>query len=115
MRSAELAADAILQAFQHQDFSARRFQPYAARFRRGMAPFLPFIRRFYEPAFLDIFFTQRPRLRLDRPVLWVLSGAAFDHRPLWVRLGLAFFFGLVHLRKVIRWATGLPIASHAPW
>jgi flavin-dependent dehydrogenase len=115
MRSAELAADAILQAFQHQDFSARRFQPYATQLQRGMAPFLPFIRRFYEPAFLDVFFTQRPRLHLDQPVLWVLSGAVFDHRPLWLRLGLALFFGIVHIRKIIRWATGLPVASHASW
>lgn len=115
MRSAELAADAILQAFQHQDFRARRFCHCANRIRRGTAPFLSFIRRFYEPAFLDVFFTRHPPLRLNRPILWVLSGAAFDHRPLWVRLGLALFFGIVHVHKGVRWVTGHPVRSRASW
>jgi flavin-dependent dehydrogenase len=115
MRSAELATDAIVQAFRNQDFSARRFQQYAKQFRRGMASFLPFIRRFYDPAFLDILFSQRPPLHLDQPVVWVLSGAAFDHRPLRLRLGLALFFCSVHIRKAVRWMTGLPVASRLSW
>jgi len=115
MRSAELAADAIMQAFHSQDFSARRFRRYARQFRRGMASFLPFIRRFYDPAFLDILFSQRPPLRLDQPVVWVLSGAAFDRRPLRLRLGLALFFCTVHIRKAVRWVTGLPVASRRSW
>jgi flavin-dependent dehydrogenase len=115
MRSAELATDAIVHAFRSQDFSARQFHRYAKQFRRGMASFIPFIRRFYDPAFLDILFSQRPPLQLDQPVVWVLSGAAFDHRPLWLRLGLAVFFCTVHLRKVVRWITGLPVASRRSW
>ncbi len=115
MRSAELASQTIVKAFEHGDFTARALRPYAARLRRGIAPFLPFIRRFYEPAFLDIFFTQRPPLRLDQPVLWVFSGAAFDNRPLWLRLGLVVFFGIVQIRKFIRWATGRQVASRQSW
>lgn len=115
MRSAELAAEAILDAFHRQDFRARRFRPYAARTRRGMAPFLALIKRFYEPAFLDLFFSPHPPVRLYRAVLWVLSGAAFDHQPLWLRGGLQIFFLNINLRKATRWVTGLPVSSHWHW
>lgn len=102
MRSAELAAHDILRAFAAQDFSARRFRRYTRRLRRGTRMFLLFIKRFYEPAFLDLLLTPRPPWQLDKPVLWVLSGAAFDHRPLWVRLGLSLFFGIMHIRRAVR-------------
>jgi flavin-dependent dehydrogenase len=115
MRSAELAVDAVVQAFRVHDFRARRFRRYAKQLRQGMAPFVPFIRQFYDPAFLDILFSRRPPFRLDQPVVWVLSGAAFDHRPLWLRLGLALFFCTVYIRKAVRWATGLPVASRRSW
>jgi flavin-dependent dehydrogenase len=115
MRSAEWAADAILHAFHCQDFSARRFRHYATQLRRGMAPFLSLVRRFYEPAFLDLIFTPTPPLRFDQPILWVLSGAAVDHRPLWLRIGLALFFAVVGIRKAIRRVTGLPTESRWHW
>ena len=115
MRSAELAAEAILHAFRQQDFCARHFRPYAARTRRGVAPFLALVKRFYEPAFLDLFFSSHPPVRLYRAVLWVLSGAAFDHQPLWLRSGLQLFFMIVNLRKAIRWVTGLPVRSRWHW
>jgi len=115
MRSAELAADAIVLAFRAQDFRARQFHGYARHLHRGMALFLPFIQRFYDPAFLDVFISQRPPPRLRRPVVWVLSGAAFDRRPLWLRFGLAIFFGIVHIYKIVRWAKGLPVASRRSW
>src|SRR5215470_9612685 len=81
MRSAELAVEAILHAFHRQDFRAHHFHSYAARTRRGMAPFLALAKRFYDPAFLDLFFFSHPPVHLYRAVLWVLSGAAFDHQP----------------------------------
>jgi 2-polyprenyl-6-methoxyphenol hydroxylase-like FAD-dependent oxidoreductase len=115
MRSAELAAAAILQAHRRRDFHARQFRPYAAQFRRGMAPFLELVRRFYDPAFLDLFFSPRPPASLFRPVLWVLSGAAFDQRPLWLRGGLQVFFYGMALRKGIRWSTGQPVESRRRW
>ena len=115
MRSAELAASDILRAFAAQDFSARRFRRYARRLHRGTAAFLPFIQRFYEPAFLDLLFTPTPPWQLDKPVLWVLSGAAFDHRPLWVRLGLNLFFGIVQMRRAARRFRGQPTASRRSW
>jgi flavin-dependent dehydrogenase len=115
MRSAELAAEAIIRAFRRQDFSASAFHPYTARLHRGVAPFLAMIQRFYEPAFLDLFFSPTPPRRLYRAVLWVLSGAAFDHQPLWLRSGLRLFFSVVRLRRAVRWATGLPVESRWHW
>jgi len=115
MRSAELAAEAIMQAFRRQDFSARVFRPYVTRLRRGMTPFLAMIRRFYEPTFLDFLFSSTPPKHLYRPVLWVLSGAAFDRQPLWLRGGLRLFFTVVRLRQAVRWLTGLPVESRWHW
>jgi len=115
MRSAELAASDILRAFAAQDFSARRFRRYSRRLRRGTRVFLPFIERFYEPAFLDLLFTPVPPWQLDKPVLWVLSGAAFEHRPLWVHLGLNMFFGIMHMRRAVRRFRGQSAASRRSW
>lgn len=115
MRSAEWAAAAILHAFRCQDFRARRFRRYVVQLRRGTAPFLSFVRRFYEPAFLDTLFTPHPPLRLDQPTLWVLSGAAFYRQPLWFHGGLALFFAIVSIRKAMRRVMGLPVASRWPW
>jgi flavin-dependent dehydrogenase len=115
MRSAELAAEAIWRAFQRQDFGARRFRQYETQFLRGIAPLLAFIRHFYDPAFLDLFFASHPPLRLYQAVLWVLSGAAFDRRPAWVRANLALFRVVVTLRKAVRRISGQPAASRWRW
>jgi flavin-dependent dehydrogenase len=115
MRSAEMAAEAIQQAFHDQDFRAYRFRRYEAQLRRGTKPIWAFIRRFYDPAFLDLFFTPRPHFRLYQAVLWVLSGAIFDRRPLWVRANLVLFFAINGLRKIHRWTAGMPIVSRWHW
>lgn len=115
MRSAELAAEVIVQAFRQQHFRAPAFRPYAAQLQRGVAPFLALVQRFYEPAFLDLFFSSTPPVRLYRAILWVLSGAAFDSQPLWMRGGLALFFAVIRVRQGIRWLTGLPSESRWRW
>ena len=115
MRSAELAATYILQAFRQQNFSARTFAPYATRLRRGVRSFLAFIQRFYEPAFLDLFFSANPPVHLYNAMRWVLSGAAFDHRSLWLHSHLAFFFTAVYVRKTMRRVTGLATESRWRW
>lgn len=115
MRSAELAAVAIVQAFQQQHWRAAVFLPYALRLQRSVAPFLALVQRFYEPAFLDLFFSPQPPVRLYRAVLWVLSGAAFDHRPFWLRSGLALFFAVIRARHGIRRLRGMPSESRWRW
>lgn len=111
MHSAELAAVAIQQAFQQQDFSARRFRRYAAQLRHGLAPFLDFIQHFYDPAFLDLLFSPRPPWRLYQASVWVLSGAVFDRRPLWLRTHLMLLFRSIAVRRALRRVSGLPTAS----
>ncbi len=115
MHSAEMAAEAIQQAFHHQDFNVRRFRRYETQLHRGTKPILAFIRRFYDPAFLDLFFTPQPHFRLYQAVLWVLSGAIFDRRPLWVRANLTFFLAINVLRKVHRWTAGMPMDPRWHW
>lgn len=115
MHSAELAATVIRQSFESGDFRARRMRTYATHLHRGLTPFLAFIRHFYDPAFLDLLFAPHPPIRLYQAVLWVLSGAAFDSRPLWVRANLAGFFTVVALRKMMRWSIGLPSQSRWYW
>jgi flavin-dependent dehydrogenase len=115
MRSAELAAEVILPAFAQQDFRAPRFQPYEKRMRQGMAPFLTFIRRFYDPALLDMLCAARRPRAISRCVMWVLSGAAFETRPLWMRAGLLLFFAIAASRKMLRWVTGQPVRSRWHW
>lgn len=115
MRSAELAADTILHTFQHQRASDRAGAAYVARVRRGMAPFLALIQRFYDPAFLDLFLSSAPPHSLYRAVLWVLSGAAFDRQPLWLRRGLYTFYAAVGMQKALRWTKGAPAGSRWHW
>jgi flavin-dependent dehydrogenase len=115
MRSGELAAEAIIQAFRCHDLSRRSFLSYETKLRLGMASFLAFIKRFYEPAFLDLFCSSNPPVHLYNAVVWVLSGAAYDHRPLWLRSNLAFLFTAVRLRKAVRWALRLPVESRWRW
>lgn len=115
MRSAELAAEMIVQAFRREDLSVRSFLPYETRLRLGVASFLAFIKHFYDPAFLDLFFSSTPPACLYNAVVWVLSGAAYDQQPLWLRRDLALFFTTVRLRKALRWVTRLPAESRWRW
>jgi flavin-dependent dehydrogenase len=115
MRTAEWAADAIVAACRRRDFRAAGFRAYEAQLRWSLAPYLAMIRRFYEPAFLDLFFSTHPPVPLFRAVLWVLSGAAFDHRPFWVRSNLRLFFAFVSIRSLVRRALGLPAESRWRW
>jgi flavin-dependent dehydrogenase len=111
MHSAEMAAEAIQQAFSAQDFRAQRFRRYQTRLSRCTKPVVAIIRRFYDPAFLDLFFTPQPHPRLYQAVLWVLSGAIISQRPWWVRANLRLFFAIITGRKFYRWTAGLSTAS----
>jgi flavin-dependent dehydrogenase len=115
MRSAELAADTLIPVLRQPHEQAARWRSYEAQWRWGLAPYLKMIQHFYEPAFLDLFFSSQPPVRLFRSVLWVLSGAAFDHRPWWLRCHLRLFFTFVSLRSALRRLTGQPTESRWQW
>jgi flavin-dependent dehydrogenase len=119
MQSAELAVGAIVEALRAGDFRAARLGPYRARVARGTALFFELIARYYDPAFLDTFFSPRPP-----PVLGtmarsafrtVVTGGAFLGRPLRVRLGLRIMFLGARLERVRRRRRGQPIDSRLPW
>ena len=115
MRSAELAAEAILAAFSDGRFAARRFAPYERRVWRGITPFLRFIHKYYEPAFLDVFLRPNNKIGTVDAVLNVLSGGAFIHMPLRVRLSLTLLFAITRINTWLRRREGLPVESRLEW
>jgi flavin-dependent dehydrogenase len=115
MRTAELAADAILAAFADGRFAARRFAGYERRVWRGVAPFFTFIHKYYEPAFLDLFLRPRNIFGMVTAVLNVLSGGSFIRMPLRVRLSLSLLFGLTRLRAWSRRWAGQAVESRLEW
>jgi flavin-dependent dehydrogenase len=115
MQSAELAAGEILGAFREDRFGAGRFRRYERRFRRGTRPFVRFIRRYYEPAFIEVFLRPKDRAGMLDSVTGVLAGGAFLRMPFRMRLSLALFFGIVGLKRWLRRRRGQPVESRLEW
>ena len=115
MQTGEMAATEILAAFAEDRFEARRFNAYARRVHRGVSPFVRFIRRYYEPAFLEIFLQPRNRLGILDSVLGVLAGGAFLRMRLRMRGSLAVFFAIVRVNRWVRRWRGRPVESRLGW
>ena len=115
MQTGEMAAGEILAAFAERRFEARRFNGYVRRVRRGVSPFVRFIRRYYEPAFLEVFLQPRDRLGVLSGVLGVLAGGAFLRMRLRMRSSLAIFFALVRVKRWLRRWRGRPVESRLEW
>ena len=115
MQTGEMAAAEILAAFAEDRFEARRFTAYARRVHRGVSPFVRFIRRYYEPAFLEVFLQPRNRLGILDSVLGVLAGGAFLRMPLRMRGSLAVFFAIVRVNRWVRRWRGRPVESRLGW
>jgi flavin-dependent dehydrogenase len=115
MRSGELAAEAVLEAFADGRFSARRFAAYEKKVWRGVTPFFKFIHKYYEPAFLDLFLQPKNVCGIVTAVLNVLSGGAFIRMPLRVRFALALLFGLTRINTWRRRRAGRPVESRLDW
>lgn len=115
MQSGELAARAISEAFRDGTFSARRFRRYARQYERGVAPFFTFIKKYYQPAFLDIFLRPNRRLGMVDAVTTVLAGGAFLSRPLGLRARLALVFTVARVNAWIRRWQGRPVQSRLEW
>ena len=115
MQSAELAVPAIVEGFRRGEFRAARFDDYRRRVAVGTGLFFEFIDRYYDPAFLDIFFAPAPPATLKDAVTTVFAGGAFLDRPLWLSLRLATVrLGVRCVRWRRRWA-GLPVDSRLRW
>jgi flavin-dependent dehydrogenase len=115
MRTGELAAAAVLEAFADGRFAARRFAAYERKVWRGVAPFFKFIHKYYEPAFLQLFLQPNNVFGAVTAVLNVLSGGAFIRMPLRVRLALSLLFGLARINTWARRCTGRPAESRLEW
>jgi flavin-dependent dehydrogenase len=115
MQSAELASAAILTAFRENRFEAAAFAEYERRVRKGLSPFLRFIRQFYDPAFLEIFLRPREAAGMLDSVTGVLAGGAFLSVPLRMRLSLGLFFTIVRVNRWLRRRQGRPIESRLEW
>ncbi|HEV2057146.1 MAG TPA: tryptophan 7-halogenase [Methylomirabilota bacterium] len=115
MQTGEMAAAEILAAFAEDRFEARRFNSYLRRVHRGLSPFVRFIRRYYEPAFLEVFLQPRDRLGILDSVLGVLAGGAFLRMRLRMRGSLTVFFAIVRVNRWLRRWRGRPVESRLGW
>jgi flavin-dependent dehydrogenase len=115
LRTGQLAAGAVLDAFRTGDFSARRFAAYERRVRRGLDPLFKFIHRYYEPAFFDLFMHPRNTLGIYAAVLNVLSGGNWVRWPWRVRFALRALFGVARVKGWLRRRAGLPVESRLEW
>ena len=115
MQSAELASEEILRAFRDGRFQAARFAGYERRVKKGVRPFLRFIRSYYEPAFLDVFLAPRPAAGILDSVTGVLAGGTFLGVPLRMRLSLGLFFAIVRINRWVRRRHGRPTESRLGW
>jgi flavin-dependent dehydrogenase len=115
MQSAELAAGVIVRAFRDGEFRAGRFDGYRRRVEAGTALFFEFIERYYDPAFLDVFFAPHPPAVLKDALTTVFAGGAFLGRPLWLRARLACVRAAVAGTRWRRRRRGLPVESQLSW
>jgi flavin-dependent dehydrogenase len=108
MKSAQLVARNILQAFRDNDFRAHQFADYEKRIRGAQKIFFKFIKGWYDPAFLDLFFYPRNILGLKSAITTMLAADLYDPRnlrKLKLRMWLMFFLAGVH-RLHMKWARG---------
>jgi flavin-dependent dehydrogenase len=108
MKSAQLVAQDILRAFRENDFGAHQFADYEKRIRGAQKIFFKFIKGWYDPAFLDLFFYPRNILGLKSAITTMLAADLYDPRNLRrlkLRMWLMFFLAGVH-RLHMRWARG---------
>ncbi len=115
LRTGQLAAEAIAEAFRAGDFSARRFAAYERRVRAGLEPFFKFIQKYYEPAFFDLLMHPRDHFGIYEAVLNVLSGGNWVASPLRIRVALRILYAITRFNGWLRRRAGLPMESRLEW
>jgi flavin-dependent dehydrogenase len=115
MQSAELASEVIVRAFRDGVFRAGRFDAYQRRVDAGTALFFEFIERYYDPAFLDVFFAPDPPASLKDALTTVFAGGAFLEQPLWLRARLEAVRLAVRRARWLRRCRGQPVESQLSW
>jgi len=74
-----------------------------------------FIRRWYEPAFVEIFLRPSERLAMLDSVTGVLAGGAFLRMRLRMWGSLTVFFAIVRVNRWRRRWRGCPVESRLEW
>jgi flavin-dependent dehydrogenase len=115
MRSGELAAEAIAQAFREDRFEAARFQRYERAVQRGLTPFFKMIHKYYEPAFFELFLQPSNKFGMSDAVLSMLAGGFFQRVPWRTRLSLALLFSIARINVWVRRWAGRPVGSRLEW
>ena len=115
MRTAELAAESITEAFARDRFTARYFSRYERRVWSGLKPFFKFIHKYYEPGFIELFMKPKNVLGSVDSVLNVLSGGSFLKMTWRTRFGLLFLFNAARMNTWRRKRAGKPIESKLEW
>ncbi len=117
MKSAQSASKIILRCHESGDYSARHFRAYERRIRSAQQVFFRFIRAWYDPAFVDLFFQPRNVLGLRSAITSVLAADLFDWRYMWslkLRIRLLFLITEIH-RRHLRWRRdGVSIIQRLP-
>ncbi|MCK7498088.1 MAG: tryptophan 7-halogenase [Comamonadaceae bacterium] len=101
MKSAQVASRAVLKSFETRDFSGRHLVAYEKRIRGAQKIFFRFIRGWYDPAFLDLFFYSSNFMGLKTAITSVLAADLFDARHLWnLKLRINLLFALANLHRL---------------
>jgi len=93
----------ILRSFSENDFSAHQFADYEQRIRGAQKIFFKFIKGWYDPAFLDLFFYPKNIFGLKSAITTMLAADLYDPRNLRrlkLRMWLMFFFAAVHRTRL---------------
>lgn len=93
IQGADLAAEAIEQAFVSGDFSRQTFARYEAAVRYAVDLFLGVVQAFYAGRFREVLFEQNQRLPMRRLITSILSGDVFhqERKPPWARMVLDMY------------------------
>jgi flavin-dependent dehydrogenase len=122
MKSAQVASKAIVKSFETRDFSGHYLKDYETRIRSGQAIFFRFIRGWYDPAFLDLFYYSensfsKDFLGLKTAITSVLAADLFDPRHLWIlklRINLLFTMAALHRLRLRLTRGGRSFVSQLP-
>lgn len=117
MKSAQLVARDILRSFRENDFSAHQFADYEKRIRGAQKIYFKFIKGWYDPAFLDLFFYPKNIFGLKSAITTMLAADLYDPRNLRrlkLRMWLMFFFAGVHRLRLRMFRRGRSYVQQQP-
>ena len=117
MKSAQLVSQDILRAYRENDFTAHQFSDYEKRIRGAQQIFFKFIKGWYDPAFLDLFFYPNNRFGLKSAITTVLAADLYNPRTLWrlkLRMQLMFFLASAHRLRLRLFRRGRSFVQQQP-